>query len=159
MDRVKDMQANEHGRYTEIMNEKEVIRTSAWVLRVCVECEVYFLPLMSLCTERNHDVWFISTTQTSNGARSWTNIWRYAPPPHTHRVVVNDRDIHRNWPQNTSRHGLFAYSWRMCHGSWRNSWLKYYRVWCALWTVCRKIGDYFDYLGNGMVLTAWGYLG
>jgi thiol-disulfide isomerase/thioredoxin len=29
MDRVKDMQANEHGRYTEIMNEKEVIRTSA----------------------------------------------------------------------------------------------------------------------------------
>jgi hypothetical protein len=29
MDRVKEMQANEHGRYTEIMNEKEVIRTSA----------------------------------------------------------------------------------------------------------------------------------
>ena len=29
MDRVKDMQANEHGRYTETMNEKEVIRASA----------------------------------------------------------------------------------------------------------------------------------
>ena len=27
-ERMKDMQANEHGRYTEITNEKEVIRAS-----------------------------------------------------------------------------------------------------------------------------------
>ncbi|KAF7968431.1 hypothetical protein HWV62_30595 [Athelia sp. TMB] len=38
MDRVKDMQANEHGRYTEIMNEKEVIRASAKESR----CVIHF---------------------------------------------------------------------------------------------------------------------
>lgn len=29
MERMKEMKENKHGRYTEIMDEKEVIRTSA----------------------------------------------------------------------------------------------------------------------------------
>jgi hypothetical protein len=49
MDRVKDMQASEHGRYTEITNEKEVIRASAYVSEVQL---LSFTPLILFVQER-----------------------------------------------------------------------------------------------------------
>ncbi len=40
MDRLRDMRENEHGRYTEVSDEKEVIRITAFVaesqLRLCI---------------------------------------------------------------------------------------------------------------------------
>ncbi|KAF7977461.1 hypothetical protein HWV62_3645 [Athelia sp. TMB] len=43
MARVKDMQANEHGRYTEIMNEKEVIRAIEKLMIKVLPCVICFM--------------------------------------------------------------------------------------------------------------------
>lgn len=70
MERVTQMKQDMHGKYTEVTDEKELIRISAYVQP---------FPILSrslrfgLATSR--DASSTSTTPTSGAAKSWTSIF------------------------------------------------------------------------------------
>lgn len=73
MDRLQQMKSSGHGRYEEIVDEKEVIRVTAYVLRHALCGAV----ITSAAAETRSDVSSISSTPTSSGVRSWTSTSLY----------------------------------------------------------------------------------
>lgn len=73
MDRLQQMKSSGHGRYEEIVDEKEVIRVTAYVLSPVLRSVL----ITSTVTETRSDVSSTSSTQTLSGVRSWTSTSLY----------------------------------------------------------------------------------
>lgn len=68
---MKEMQQNQHGSYSEITDEKEVVRVTAYVLNLPLQC---FSAGSYSCLDESLVAWFIFTIPTLCDAKSWTVI-------------------------------------------------------------------------------------